>query len=585
MKFKKGKNQRKAVASTPGSSMTLVIKGLVFWCLFSLVLLDASSARGQTPIPRLATGGGTGNKLIYQTGAPPLVLLVMGRNHKLYYEAYNDASDLNGDGNLDAGYDPDIDYYGYFDSYKAYTYTYNSGLGVWLFEPTSSTPDKKVRGPKEWSGDFLNYLTTSRMDALRKVLYGGYRSIDTPTETVLERVYVPQDAHTWGKEYESIQRDGYDIRDYSPLGLPEPGTRHLFASTTLEDPSNPGHPDLGRPLLRVLPNNSHRIWEWVAKERPVACDPGQTKCDEIDRFPVDYEVRVLVCDQDAGVEANCKQYPSGLYKPTGILQAYGESGRMYFGLLTGSYTHNTRGGVLRKPVGPITDEIDPFTGRFKYRYDASVQGIIKTIDGLRVTGFVYSSSSSPEYSYDQDCGWITDRPDFTYGDSGSLDNNLLGLPKPEWDNPYGNENYCARPFMLVLSDIYPTYDSDQLPGSYFGSPPQPHDLADLNVADLADRIFQEEEEAGYYYIGQVGSADDDSCLPKGMDGFGSARGLCPEEPTKQGAYYSAAVAYYGRTTDINPVRGEQNVLSYMVGLASPLPRINIRVGTRGITMV
>ncbi|MDX1519494.1 MAG: hypothetical protein R3318_05180, partial [Gammaproteobacteria bacterium] len=29
---------------------------------------------------------------------PPLVLLTMGRDHKFFYEAYNDASDLNDDG-------------------------------------------------------------------------------------------------------------------------------------------------------------------------------------------------------------------------------------------------------------------------------------------------------------------------------------------------------------------------------------------------------------------------------------------------------------------------------------------------------
>lgn len=724
-------------------------------------------------------GPRAGDDLLYQTEAPPLVLLVMGRNHKLYYEAYNDASDLNGDGTLDTGYNPDIDYYGYFDSYKAYTY--NSTLK--RFEPTSAAPDKKVNGPGEWSGDFLNYLTTSRMDALRKVLYGGDRSTDTSTETVLQRVYIPQDAHTWGKEYESVERDGYDIRDYAPLPLPEPGTRHLFASTTLEDPSNPGHPDLDRPLLRVLPNNIHRIWEWVAKERPVACDDTQKNCDDIEqsgqspahpghptdhaafeklvedygvdanlqcsgpaskidgsgnqcagesqenfltifkgsirvvksgryRFAVDgddavevlidgavragwygahpdcggctshrsgriylgaglhsvefrheqgsgassyrlywrgrdsgrkweiipegsfeglsqstytlltppvpesrvkdYEVRVLVCDPDAGLEANCKQYPSGAYKPTGILQDYGEPGRMHFGLLTGSYTHNTRGGVLRKPVGPITDEIDSTTGRFRYKYDPTVEGIIKTIDSMRITGFTYSG-----YYYNRDCGWITGRPindgecrmwgnpvaemmyeglrylggkaaptrDFTYGTSGSLDDNRLGLPKPEWDDPYSDENYCAKPFMLVLSDIYPTYDSDQLPGSFFGSAPAPDDLADLDAGELADRIFHEEGEAGAHYMGQVGSTDDDSCLPKDMSGFGNARGLCPEEPTKQGSYYASGVAYYGRTRDINPVAGEQNVLSYMVGLTSPLPRINIRVGASDISLV
>ena len=51
-------------------------------------------------------------------GVPPLVMLVMGRNHKLYYEAYNDASDLDNDGTLDVGYNPTIEYYGYFDSFK-----------------------------------------------------------------------------------------------------------------------------------------------------------------------------------------------------------------------------------------------------------------------------------------------------------------------------------------------------------------------------------------------------------------------------------------------------------------------------------
>ena len=55
--------------------------------------------------------------------APPLNLLVLGRDHKLYYEAYNDYTDLNNDGVIDIGYKPSqITYFGYFDSYKCYTY-------------------------------------------------------------------------------------------------------------------------------------------------------------------------------------------------------------------------------------------------------------------------------------------------------------------------------------------------------------------------------------------------------------------------------------------------------------------------------
>ena len=228
----------------------LLLTGALFWSLGpwgQVSVSTAATAASYEAVPPFVTAG-----------VPPLVMLVMGRNHKLYYEAYNDASDLDQDGTLDVGYNPDIEYYGYFDSYKCYTYSGGSDR----FEPASITTDKTCSGG--WSGDYLNYLTMSRMDTIRKVLYGGYRSTDTSTETVLERVFIPQDAHTWGKEYESVARDGYDISDYTPLALPLPGTRHLFASTTLSD--------TGDPLLRVLPDNTNRIWEWVAKERPVADD-------------------------------------------------------------------------------------------------------------------------------------------------------------------------------------------------------------------------------------------------------------------------------------------------------------------------
>ena len=196
------------------------------------------------------------------SSVPPLVMLVMGRNHKLYYEAYNDASDLDGDGTLDTTYKPDdIDYYGYFDSFKYYQYTGSR------FEPVGFTAaDKKAPAGNYWSGDFLNYVSMTRMDALRKVLYGGSRSVDLDDETELERVFVPQDAHSWGKEYQSIERDGYDIADYTPLSQPQGASRHLLVSTTLSDG--------GDPLLRVLQNSVLRVWEWVAIERPVAGSEG-----------------------------------------------------------------------------------------------------------------------------------------------------------------------------------------------------------------------------------------------------------------------------------------------------------------------
>lgn len=189
---------------------------------------------------------------------PPLNLLVMGKDHKLYYEAYSDNSDLDGDSVIDVGYKPEqIDYFGYFNSNLCYTH-----LGG-KFIPEEKANNKTCSN--KWSGDFLNYLATSRMDALRKVLYGGYRSVDKTDETVLQAAYIPQDGHSWGKEYNPA-RDSYSITDYAPYSEPAVGHYHLFAVTTDTHDSN------AVPSLKVLTNTKYRVWDWVSKEAPVAAE-------------------------------------------------------------------------------------------------------------------------------------------------------------------------------------------------------------------------------------------------------------------------------------------------------------------------
>jgi type IV pilus assembly protein PilY1 len=214
--------------------------------------------------------------LFTASGQPPLNMLVMGKDHKIYYEAYNDASDLNGDGALDIGYKPDtLDYYGYFNSFACYTYDSDH------FEPTTATANKQCSG--SWSGDFLNYLTTSRMDALRRVLFGGWRQVDSETETILQGAYLPQDGHSWGKEYQSVDRDGYDIANYSPLTAPDAGRYHLFAVTTVTGNNNTFATGYQAPLFRVLKNTDKRVWNWLSIEGPVAGNrcftAGNTRVD------------------------------------------------------------------------------------------------------------------------------------------------------------------------------------------------------------------------------------------------------------------------------------------------------------------
>ena len=301
---------------------------------------------------------------------------------------------------------------------------------------------------------------------------------------------------------------------------------------------------------------------------------------------VNYEVKVLVGTASLS-ESNCKRYPNGTYKPTGILQKFGEPGKLNFGLMTGSYAKNTSGGVLRKAVGSFTDEIVANTGQFKHKTDPNFKGIVYTIDQFRILNFTYS-----DYTH-QNCGWITTRPinegecvnwgnpigemmfeglryfagqgsattAFTYGTTSTLGDNVLGLPKATWDDPFVTNGACAKPFILAITDINPSYDSNQLPGvaSAFGTgftgTLNSNDSTPVafDAEDLGEAISTAEGVTGNRYMGQVSTTYDNSCSPKDMtgNGFGRSRGLCPEEPTKQGSFYSASSAYFGRTHDIN----------------------------------
>src|SRR5262249_13305715 len=51
----------------------------------------------------------------------------------------------------------------------------------------------------------------------------------------------------------------------------------------------------------------------------------------------DFVARVVACDPNFLGTERCKQYPKGNYKPIGLLQEYGDTNLIQFGLMTGSY--------------------------------------------------------------------------------------------------------------------------------------------------------------------------------------------------------------------------------------------------------
>jgi type IV pilus assembly protein PilY1 len=142
-------------------------------------------------------------------GAAPLVMLNLSRDHQLFYKAYNDFTDLDGDGVIDTTYKNSFRYAGYFDSTKCYTYKSDG-----YFAPTAMMGSDGYCDGTTWSGNFMNWASMSRMDEVRKILYGGLRSTDTQNQTILERAYLPTDAHSFAKFYA-----GNDISKLTPYNV------------------------------------------------------------------------------------------------------------------------------------------------------------------------------------------------------------------------------------------------------------------------------------------------------------------------------------------------------------------------------
>ncbi|NBB12032.1 pilus assembly protein PilY [Pseudomonas sp. SLFW] len=577
--------------------------------------------------------------LFVNDSVPPLNMLIVGRDHKLFFPAYNDASDLDGDGSIEIRYKPSITYLGYFDSNVCYSYggSYFSAADIVVSDAAGNT--KKCTGKAgAWSGNYLNYLTTSRADALRKVLYGGYRSTDTSSQTILERAYIPTDAHTWGKEYNgsSADADGYNLNDYTPFSNPPTGSRALFANNTQSTSTGP--------LLRVVPSVANlRISGWVSREvTQGGAKANDTAFKEVDLTSQiqDFIVRVEVCKKDTSdkkipLESNCKLYPNGNYKPTGILHDYGEGNQMYFGLMTGTYSNNLQGGAVRKAISSFANEVDTSTGIFGTKNSVgsgyTKGGIIGTLDNLKISkGACSTQGNSITNGTCQDWGNPLAEMMFetlryfsgvgsdgkavppTSGYLSGLSDGTLGLSGlSSWFDPYSatpdqnatNPTYpsCSKPFMTLFSDINPTYDSD-LPGSAYPtvSPPSATPvLQDFKAGTLGQKIWNSDVGAGNknINIGQTPSSYDSGTNPllpnptyddlaptaKSASSFGNIRGL-PEEPAKQGTFNAGAVAYFGNTYPITSL-GSQKVQTFSIALSSTLPRIQMPVGSGTITVL
>lgn len=678
------------------SSHTLLVAGLLSALL--------------TPVNSLALN--IADSPLFLTGSvKPLVMLNISKDRQLWKKAYNDYSDLDGDGQLEITYEHGIDYYGYFDPQKCYTYDAGSGR----FEPHSISASKYCNG--QWSGNFLNWASMSRIDAVRKLLYGGKRVVDQTFAagganaiTVLERAHIPPDAHAWAKYY-----DGPDLAQLTPYSPPNTTTTSITSRTitntgantvnytfrlasatgfavndiirvdagsgnflegqitglssnditisvananfrgsgthsswTVDNlskrgltvcnmtpgsataPQNWSHTNTNPPQIRFAAGNfslwnANEGWQCLWREEFVADNFNNFAHSSIpaaSNNPTrathgtgtglgDYVARVQVCKPTLLGSERCKQYPAGNYKPIGLLQVYGDSDQIHFGLITGSYTRNISGGVLRKNAGPFADEINVVNDGTL----TSTVGIVKTLDRLRIYGFHYGSGYSNNGNFDglqnvmSNCSYrVTNlvensctsswgnpmselyyesiryfannasspfSPLYSYTNAGSRD-ATLGLPQPAWSAPVNQANFCAPLNALVFNTSVSTDDRDL----------RDVVLTDIGSASTAGALTNEvgagEGISGNYFIGANGSTNTGRCDAKTVTGLGSVSGICPEGPTLEGSYLIAGVAHHARVNRIRsdltvPANDNRSlkVSTYGVQLATNVPRIAI----------
>ncbi len=336
----------------------------------------------------------------------------------------------------------------------------------------------------------------------------------------------------------------------------------------------------------------------------------------------EYIARVEVCNSSWLDNEKCKRYGTS-YKPIGLLQVYGDDDQIFFGLVTGSYTKNISGGVLRKNAASFTDEINEADGTF-----SSANGIVHNLNKLRLYGYDYSDGTyigRDNCTYQQ-TGLVTSggstsqghpanegncstwgnpmseiyleslrylagksaNSDFSYG-AGSKD-ATLGLTVATWSDPLNSTNYCASLNVLNFNASVSSYDGDQ----------KNLMLSDLGTTETPSTLTNEvgvkqEINTSSWFVGKNSSDFNELCTSKAIGtGFGSYAGLCPEAPTQEGTYLMSGIAYYANTnrirTDLTVPDAREDsrdlmVSSYGIALATNVPKIEINTGTYNVTIL
>ena len=249
-------------------------------------------------------------------------------------------------------------YIGYFDAAKCYTYnvvdvattsgtTTTHAYNTSYFVPSGAASSTHTC-TSTWSGNWLNWASMQTLDEFRWVLTGGNRTVDSTTQTVLQKTYHSGQASS-GNTAQNKSIGSTLISGATPLPTTGSGSWSAVNTRTA-----------GTGYMMLISNTSGASALNLSTSIPSTSDYTVYSGGAFNSGNVyGLYMNVQVCASAALKEDNCVLYGTN-YKPEGLMQAYSSKLRYAaMGYLNDPYvatsTAQRDGGVLRaamKYVGP-----------------------------------------------------------------------------------------------------------------------------------------------------------------------------------------------------------------------------------------
>lgn len=481
-------------------------------------------------------------------------------------------------------YDPAKEYIGYFDSAGCYNYEPGPEEFEWKAAAVS-----KGCGGSYFSGNFMNWATSSAIDILRYGLTGGDRVIDTIQKTVVQRAVLPKDYFGNASYFPAKNLPNAYVKDAVPSSMASNVNYRSAYGIWIHNCLN-----------RLYMGSYNRTGS-----EGNSCDAPGSAGNLTQTSSPYYYVRNSVCDPSSNELRPdlCFTYPNGKSKPIGELQKNSDKLRVaVFGYLMDN--NRTRyGGVLRAPmkyVGPKAfdssynelsgtnpvAEWDPDTGIFVLNPHNASENLSGAISYLNRFGRLNQGNTMPAPLEGANGIYKTLDPvtelyyeslRYLQGQQPTPDavSNVTADMKDSfpyystWTDPYPDaadgDFSCQKNNILTIADVF-THSDRSVPGNNLTG--NQDFVRAVNTGEPDARAwtrvvggFESNNAVGYVDGEGTGRTTSNPNTPAnaarwGMEGQNTG--------SNGGSYYMAGLAYWANTHDVRSDRKGMRVKTFTI---------------------